>query len=141
MSMITRQNVVDAARAWLGTPWKHQGRNRQGIDCIGLPVVVARTLGLSTYDSFAYSREPVAREFMSHFYKAGCVRIDPKKGRDGDLVLFHQAGYPCHAGILSTLHDRPAVIHAHLGHRKVVEEVLQPDASTMAVFTLPNVED
>jgi cell wall-associated NlpC family hydrolase len=34
--------IVSAARSWLGVPWRHQGRTRQGVDCAGLVVLVGR---------------------------------------------------------------------------------------------------
>ena len=38
---------MEAARAWLDVPFHHQGRSRvQGIDCVGLAIVVARDLEL-----------------------------------------------------------------------------------------------
>ena len=49
--------IVAAARSWLGVPWRHQGRARQGIDCAGLVVLVGRGLGLTDYDTAAYEGE------------------------------------------------------------------------------------
>ena len=136
---ITRQAVVDIARGWLDVPWRHQGRNEHGVDCIGLIVMVCRALGLSEYDSQAYGRDPDAGKFLHHFVHGGATRIDPKIAADGDLIVFHQRGFPCHAGIRSTKDGVAYVIHAHAGHRKVVEEVLRPEAPLVAVFRLPGI--
>ena len=46
--------IIAAARAWLGVPWRHQGRTRQGVDCAGLVVLVGREFGLAAYDTFAF---------------------------------------------------------------------------------------
>lgn len=141
MTQITRQTVVDTARGWLGTRWRHQGRTREGIDCIGLPVVITQALKLTNYDVKAYGREPNAVAFLPHFTKAGAVRIDPKKAGDGDLIAFHQKGYPCHCGIRSTRNGVPHVIHASMKERKVVEEPLRPEAPIVAVFHMPGVAE
>ena len=34
--VIKRREIVDAARNWVGVPYRHQGRTRNGIDCVGL---------------------------------------------------------------------------------------------------------
>ncbi len=44
--MATRGEVQTLARTWIGVPWRHQGRNRSGIDCGGLVVKVGQELGL-----------------------------------------------------------------------------------------------
>lgn len=134
----TRQDVVNEARGWLGTPWRHQGRTRQGIDCIGLPVVIGRALKISKYDVQAYGREP--KDLLAHFTQAGAVRIDPKKAADGDLIAFHQRGYPCHCGILSTRNGVRNVIHASMKDKKVVEEPMRPESPLVAVFHMAGVE-
>lgn len=40
------EDVIAEARSWVGVPFRHQGRNRGGIDCVGLPIVVGRALGV-----------------------------------------------------------------------------------------------
>jgi cell wall-associated NlpC family hydrolase len=44
--MIPAAEVVNEARSLLGTPYRHQGRSKTAVDCIGLIVVVARELEL-----------------------------------------------------------------------------------------------
>ena len=29
----TRSEIIEFARSWVGVPWRHQGRTRNGIDC------------------------------------------------------------------------------------------------------------
>ena len=70
---VTRAQVVDAARKWLGTPWRHQGRNTHGIDCVGLVVVVCKGLGISSYDDTGYGRDPDPHKFLPHFDGSGAV--------------------------------------------------------------------
>lgn len=138
---VTRQTVVNTARGWINTRWRHQGRTREGIDCIGLPVVVFKALGLSNYDVTSYGREPDSSAFLPHFEKGGGVRINPKDQKDGDVAVFHQRGYPCHAGILATWRGRRSVIHASMKERRVVEEVIQPNTPFVAIFRLPGITD
>ena len=54
---MTGEDVVKAARMFLGVRYMHQGRTGAGLDCIGLPVVVRQVLRLPALDSEpGYSR-------------------------------------------------------------------------------------
>lgn len=50
------------ARDWIGTPFRHQGRTRHGIDCVGLLYVCCESLPAFAHylqhDIPGYSREP-----------------------------------------------------------------------------------
>jgi cell wall-associated NlpC family hydrolase len=139
--MITRAAVVAEARNWVDVKWRHQGRNANGVDCVGLIVMVCQTLGLSDYDSTNYGRDPDPMKFLPHFTNGGAVRINPKDAKDGDLVIFRQDKFPCHSGILATMHGARSVIHAHAGRHKVKEELVPDDAPIVACYHLPGVED
>jgi len=139
--MVTRPEIVAAARGWIGVPWRHQGRSRAGVDCVGLIVVVCQGLGLSDYDSTVYGRDPDPTRFLGHFAAGGAMRINPLDAQDGDLLVFRQSAFPCHAGIRSTQYGVPYAIHAHLAHRQVVEERLTDQAPIVAAYRLPSIED
>lgn len=114
--------MVAAARGWVGVPWRHQGRTRAGIDCVGLLIVVAQDLGIDDgFDFRAYSRRPdgrALRELMVDKLDRAAA-IAP-----GRIGLFAQAGtYPCHVGVFG---DR-TMIHAHALNRKVVEHRLSDE--------------
>ena len=51
-----RIEIVEYARTWLGTKWRHQGRSKQGIDCIGLIIRTAEEFGFQYEDSTGYAR-------------------------------------------------------------------------------------
>ena len=38
--------LIDAARRYIGTPWRHMGDSRSGMDCAGLLVAAARDCGI-----------------------------------------------------------------------------------------------
>lgn len=52
--------VINEARSWVGVPFRHQGRDYSGIDCVGLPIVVGQSLGLfdQRLDIANYGRLP-----------------------------------------------------------------------------------
>jgi len=138
---VKREAVVQAARFWVGVPWRHQGRTEHGVDCVGLIVMVCRGLGLTSYDSTVYGRDPDPDRFMGHFAAGGGTRVNPKDAKDGDLLVFHQSGFPCHVGLRSTRHEVAYVVHAHMARKQVVEERLTDQAPLVAAYRLPNVED
>jgi cell wall-associated NlpC family hydrolase len=118
---VEAEQIVVAARSWLGVPWRHQGRTRRGIDCAGLVVLVGRALGLSDYDTTAYSRRPQGQGFVQHF--RACMNPIPLlEAVAGDVLVFADAAYPCHCGFLTIKHEQPHLLHAHALRRKVIEE-------------------
>ena len=118
---VAPEAIVTEARGWLGVPWRHQGRSRAGIDCVGLVVLVARTLGLSDYDHTAYSRRAQGQGFVEPF-RANMDGIAIPDARPGDVLVFADAAYPCHCGFRSERLEHPHLIHAHALRRQVIEE-------------------
>lgn len=139
--MITGADLVTAARSWVGVKYRHQGRNRNGVDCIGLPIAVCQEAGLlvGAEPPANYTIVPNTRTFLANFEAFGCTRVPAREIVDGMLLVFSQEGYPCHVGLRSTMHGRSAVVHAHMGPRKVIEEVLRPESHLMAAFRIPGV--
>jgi cell wall-associated NlpC family hydrolase len=57
--MANGNDIVAVARNWCGVKYSHQGRTRQtGLDCGGLVLVVANSLGLSELEELGYSSFP-----------------------------------------------------------------------------------
>jgi NlpC/P60 family putative phage cell wall peptidase len=131
--MITREQVVDEARAWIGTKYQHQASLKGvAVDCIGLIRGVARGVGIE--DPFVsgkarefegYSQHPnpllltlACEEFMD--------RIKVAEAMLGDVLVFNfvdrQVPQPQHFGIISQT-DPTYIIHSLAGH-KVVEHHL-----------------
>lgn len=140
--MVTRQDIVDEARKWIGTPWQHQARVKDvGVDCAGLCIGVGRELGLLTLDQDVqgYGREPdgsllkVADTFAN---RVG----DPLPG---DVVVIAFEGRPMHFGILATTQDgADSLIHAYARMRKVIEHSLDDQwrARIVAAYRFTGVE-
>ena len=140
--MTTRADIVAEARTWLGVPWRHMGRNRQGVDCVGMPVMIAQAKGLSEYDHTGYTREPSNSSLIDHFRNN--MREKPLADmRPGDVLLFADGKYPFHCGILAERYGQPSLVHAFAGRRKVVEEQYCAPWSkqTIACFEFYGLED
>ena len=121
--MLNRQDIVDEARSWLGVKWVHQGRTRYGIDCAGLVIEVAKSLGLSAYDTTNYQRRTHGHKFLNHF-RQNMIEKRISDALPGDVMLFRDDMYPCHSTILGDRSAMLTIIHAHATRRAVVEDFL-----------------
>jgi len=128
--MITRDEITRTARTYLGSKWKHRGRNRIGVDCVGLILCIARDLGIEAQDvDREYKRTPEIELFLDQLKRqtvAGSVR----NIRPGSILVLNQGPYPCHCGIV-TPGPQPLVLHASVAKRCVVEEHIERHFSTI----------
>lgn len=115
---------VAAARGYLRVPFRHFGRNRQGLDCVGLLLLALRDAGIAMDEPPKYAKGRRGwdiRAWMRDRFAEVPADAAPLAG---DVLLFADGLYPAHLGACSTLHLRPHVIHAHLRAGMVVEEPL-----------------
>ncbi len=129
--MTLGEQIVVQARTYLDVPWFHTGRNRRGIDCIGLLACVAHDLCITDHDDLDYAaEEPPERltatllrfcELVALFQDGEPLIIQEIVLRTGDLLQFSILGAPRHCGILAIQDDRWTVIHAYQSAGKVVE--------------------
>jgi NlpC/P60 family putative phage cell wall peptidase len=106
--MPTRESIVAAARGWLGTPYRHQGRLKGvGCDCLGLLIGVFQELnGAAEIGAIPPYTRDWAEANGGETLRAGArrhlVEIAPCEAREGDILLFRwRAGLPAkHAAIL-----------------------------------------
>ena len=113
--------VVSAARAALGTPFRHQGRTLRGMDCAGLVVWCAESAGLDYVDQGDYPRMPGGGRLESALEMQPClVRIPTATAGAGDVLLIKFKGDPQHLAI----HTGENMIHAWETVGKVCEHAL-----------------
>lgn len=131
--MTTAGEIVADARTWIGTPMLHAGRNRQGLDCVGLLVMVLHDLGISDWDDRQYSRvvnpERMVREIELFcdpvWRRADGAAGDPRAAmRTGDVLHFEIQRYEQHCGIYAGGPGNGTLIHAYESVGKVVEHEL-----------------
>ena len=135
--MTTRADVIHAAREYLGVPYKHQGRNRHGLDCIGLVIAVGHDLGLSDFDIDGYGRVPSGRRMARQIAEV-CQRIQAQAARNGDMIHLSFTTQPQHLALLTDV----GMIHADNTYG-VVEHVLDAKwrARIRGWYQLPGVTD
>lgn len=118
-----RQDVVSAARGWIGTPYLHQQSLKgAGCDCLGLIRGIWREVcGDEPEPVPAYSRdwsEPQADEVL---WRAVARSLQPKAleaAAPGDVLLFRMrdTGVAKHLGLQTQVGTVPAFVHAYSGH-------------------------
>jgi len=102
------QQIIVAARGWLGTPYRHQSAQKHaGCDCLGLIVGVWREL----YGSLAIELPPYSSNWRDRSHALAlnslankhldCVQTQPLS--KGNIVLLHmRSGLPAkHCAIIS----------------------------------------
>lgn len=135
--MTTRAEIVAAARQWLGVPYHHQGRSRFGVDCAGLIVVVARSIGVDvSSDVRGYGLSPEG-ERLRRILETAARPV--AFSRPGDILLFRFVALPQHLGIQTDV----GVIHSHARVERVVEHRLNDVWRSRIVgrFAFPGVSD
>lgn len=117
---MTRADFVLVARAFLGTPFHHQGRlPGVGLDCAGVVVCALTQLGYQVEDQTGYGRIPF-QGLLTHAIEDHCDPIDLEEANLGDLMLFAFRSDPQHIAIISML-DPIMLIHAYQDVHRVVE--------------------
>ena len=122
--MTTRAEIVARARAYLDTPFEHQGRLMGvGVDCAGLVIKVAHDLGLSTFDIDGYSDQPDEETFRATL-REQMEQIRVGDVEPGDVLTFH-FGKERHMAIVAGV-DPIRIIHAWSKVGRVAEHPVDP---------------
>ena len=105
---------VAAARALIGTPFRLQGRGRDGLDCIGL-IAVVHGLHAEAPRSYALRGTPSdqAMEMLDRHF----IRRLAMAPQVADILLLQPGLDQLHLGLWTGT----GLVHAHAGLRRVVE--------------------
>lgn len=117
---MTADDILVAARSCLGAPFRHQGRDpATGIDCAGLIVVVARSLGVPVADVSGYGVTPMCGQLEAALDAQSHLSRLPERllMRPGDVLLIRFAGEPQHLAVLGD----GTLIHCYETSGKCVE--------------------
>lgn len=107
--------VIDAARSWVGVPFRHQGRDRSGIDCVGLPIVICKDLGVlpAEFDVANYGRLPTGQ--IIELLQRQCKKLSEPV--PGSLVVIAWDKLAAHVAICTG----PTIVHSYQSVGRVIE--------------------
>ena len=127
MRIKSRQALVEQARTYLGTPFRHRGRNRGALDCAGLVIKSLQDLGYSPVDLKVYGREP-ARDGLRKVVQENMGQpIEPgQPWIPGDVLLMKFVREPHHVGLVGShpIDGLLTLIHCYGDVGSVVEHIL-----------------
>lgn len=127
---VSRARVIEAARAWIGTPYHHMADiHGVGVDCAMLLVRVFCDLGLVA----PLDPRPYTRDWMLHrdderylgFLVASAREVEAPQ--PGDVIMFRIGRCYAHGGIV-TLPDPLTILHAFAPAARVLEEPIARNA-------------
>ena len=108
-----RRELVKNARAWLGTPWKHnQACKGVGVDCIQLGRVVCESVGIEPFVYENYAQTPIKDELLKTFDNHPNFKRSDRI-LAGNILIFRVSGIPHHVGIAT---GNDTMIHVDLRH-------------------------
>lgn len=128
-----QSRIVDAARDWVGTPYRHQGSCKgAGADCLGLIRGVWReVIGSEPEAVPAYTMDWSEPQRVEDLWQAAIRHFSPKDRKDeapGDLLLFRMrdGSVAKHLGIAGSVGPRASFIHAYSRHAVVESPLSDP---------------
>jgi hypothetical protein len=137
--------IVAIARQTLGTPYLHQQRlNGLAMDCAGVPIFVAKRLGMKFDDIANYGRLPQPAE-MRRALQAHLIRVHKSDMQPGDVAWIRFEKEPQHFAVVGDYQfGGLSLIHAYNGSgvKKVVEHRLDEQwlARIVSAWRYPGVE-
>ena len=121
------QNIIQVARTWNGVRFRHQGRSRSGVDCVGLFSCIGTEVGRPDPIPNNYSHNPDTRLLMTEMKK----RFDEVLIKDmlpGDLLMMRfENAFGKASNQHIALRTDCGIIHAAAMYRKVCEHSLTPE--------------
>ena len=121
---LERARVVEAARAWLGTPYHHAADlHGVGVDCAMLLVRVFCDLGfIEPFDPRPYTRDWHLHRTDERYLSFLLARArEVERPQAGDMIVFKIGRCYAHGGIV-TAAEPLTILHAFLPAACVVEE-------------------
>lgn len=137
--MTKREEWLRVAHTWIGVPWKRTGVRRDGVNCLGLLVGVARECSFDTNieqkEQQANFAAPPTRGVMIRKAKEDLEMILVKDAVPGDLLILRINGQPQHIAIITDLKPLQ-FIHADTMRKVVRKSTVETGWHPVAAFKI-----
>ena len=116
--------LIAEARTYLGVPWKHQGRNKKGVDCVGFIILALKKVKVKVNVIKGYARRPDGKRLKEIMDNQPNLTVTQPPYKPGDIVLFRIRKDPQHIALLTGTENQLNMIHSfNGGEKKVVEHI------------------
>lgn len=125
--------LVAAARARIGTRFRHRGRSDSYLDCAGLGKAVYADCGVELPDFVLYGREPVKDGLVARITEAlgepvAIAPVQTHAMQVGDVIVLRFEVQPHHVSLVGDyIFGGFSMIHADGHTGKVIEHRMAPD--------------
>ncbi len=121
------QKIIKFARAYLGVPWVHQGRSKNGVDCVGFLLLAFKSVNVDIIEIKGYSRTPDGKklkEIMDN--QPNLIQVIKNDLMVGDILLLKIKRDPQHVALIvdSDTADFGMIHSYNGGEKKVIEHDL-----------------
>ena len=95
--------LIAEARTYLGVPWKHQGRSRKGVDCVGFLIKAFNHINIDILEIKGYSRNPDGVQLKQIMDNQPNLRkvLANEKMEIGDILLLKIRKDPQHVALIT----------------------------------------
>lgn len=113
-----REQFVRAALTYIGTEYRHQGRNRNGLDCVGLVVCALHDAEWLSEEEFGaiphnYPAEPRGWDLVRALHRYTKRLRTIAEAREGDILTVRYSAEPQHLAIVIRPTEwGPYIVHA-----------------------------
>jgi cell wall-associated NlpC family hydrolase len=114
-----REKVVELARSFLSVPYRHQGRNTGGMDCVGMLLECFERAGAMPHQELEYYPPDWAMHREEERYLKQLEQFAHRVERaalPGDIAMYRFGRCISHGALVV---EWPMVIHAYAPERKV----------------------
>lgn len=116
---MTEQFVAEV-RTWLGVRFRYKGRDRNGIDCVGVVVLSLAKLGIEMKVQ-PYGKQVRGNSVLNQL-RANGRRVEILEGQPGDIAVLNYRGESNHIGVLT---GEGTMVHSLSFAKRVVEHSLE----------------
>lgn len=129
--------ILDQALSMLDVPYKHQGRVKDGCDCLGLiinlNIICKNGQNLKAYDQSRYPRILNSNILLENLDKL-LIKVDIADIQPGNIALLKVNNWPQHLAVIDEISPYISIIHSNAQVKKVVKQLLPTSWEIVRIY-------